>query len=268
MNSFTQNIQTVTNHDIEAASAAKAPWETWIEEDILPEIDPVTNATTIKLLDVIRALLKAPDDDLEAASRAVAEYQSYFRSTYLDPESKDGWYLRNLPKNGSSLVDPLSSGTARQLWDQFKVNGSYGGQSEEEYKDWCNKWLSAAGFMARLLDLGVLGVPELTWVFCDLEDGLGQPSPARDGDRKELMGWQCQVAVAAQYILVAGHIIVEEIKCPTQRWVTPRTSDTWTAWAMALEKIACTSSEDGQWDLKAKARLAYDKMVELWLDVF
>lgn len=107
MNSSTQNIQTVTNHDIEAASAAKAPWETWIEEDILPEIDPVTNATTIKLLDVIRALLKAPDDDLEAASRAVAEYQSYFRSTYLDTESKDGWYLRNLPKNGSSLVDPL-----------------------------------------------------------------------------------------------------------------------------------------------------------------
>lgn len=122
--------------------------------------------------------------------------------------------------------------------------------------------------MARLLDLGVLGVPELSWVFRDLEDGLGQPNPARDGDLKEIIGWQCRVAVAAQYILVAGHVIVEEIKAPTQKWVTPRTSETWKAWAVELEKIADTSSEDAQWELKTKARIAYDRMVQLWPDVF
>lgn len=122
--------------------------------------------------------------------------------------------------------------------------------------------------MARLLDLGVLGVPELSWVFRDLEDGLGQPNPARDGDLKEIMGWQCRVAVASQYILVAGHVIVEEIKSPTQKWVTPRTSETWKAWAVELEKIADTSSEDAQWELKTKARIAYDRMVQLWPDVF
>jgi len=122
--------------------------------------------------------------------------------------------------------------------------------------------------MARLLDLGILGGPELIWVFRDLEDGLGQPSIGRDGDRKEIIGWQCQAAVAAQYMLIAGHVIVEEIKFPTQKWVAPRTPETWKAWTAALEKIAGTSSEDAQWDLKSKARLAHDKMIRLWPDLF
>lgn len=136
------------------------------------------------------------------------------------------------------------------------------GQSMEDFESQCNMWLSAAGFMASLLDLGVLGVPEIWDTFKDFDDGLKRTGPDRD-DPNHVLFWQCQASVAAQYILLAGRVIAQEVQHPTEGFKDHPTAETWRQWATALDKIAETVSEEAHWDLFHKAKLAHDKMVQL-----
>jgi hypothetical protein len=142
-------------------------------------------------------------------------------------------------------------------------------QTEDEYRDSCTSWLNAAGFVARLLDLDVLGDSELTLLFRDLKDGLEQPSLSPDADRNTVLFWQCQAAVAAQHISMIGHIIVEEVEQSTSTERVHLGPGTWKTWAVTLEKIAETDIGGvDAWDLKKLARIAHEKMVQLWPDAF
>lgn len=119
--------------------------------------------------------------------------------------------------------------------------------------------------MARLLDLGVLGTNEFYMVNRDLEDGLEQSGLPKNSTEEIVMYWQCQATVAAQYILIAGHIIVEEIKRLARREEIPSALETWKAWATALQKIADKDLEYAdEWNLKTQAKLAHERMVQLW----
>lgn len=75
-----------------------------MDKEILPETDPIFFADEIKLLEVIRTLIKAPDTDSEAVSQAVAKFQTWFHDEYLDEESHAGWYLRHAADNSCGIT--------------------------------------------------------------------------------------------------------------------------------------------------------------------
>jgi hypothetical protein len=95
--------------ELAAAASGKPRWEAWMDEEILPVTDPVMSGDAVKLLEIIRTLLQAPetDDNTQAAQHAVEDFQTYFHDAYLDEGSGAGWYLRHMDGNGSGITESI-----------------------------------------------------------------------------------------------------------------------------------------------------------------
>ena len=100
------------------------------------------------------------------------------------------------------------------------------------------------------------------WICRDLEEGL-EGSQARAEDSETVT--RCRASVAVQYILHAGHAMLEAAKDPSKTWVDQAR---WNVWAAKLKDLAESTPEGAEWDLKTHSGRAHERMVELWPEVF
>ncbi|KAI8712436.1 NACHT domain-containing protein [Fusarium sp. LHS14.1] len=72
----------------------------------------------------------------------------------------------------------------------------------------------------------------------------------------------------ANYILIAGDAYIKEVKQPSKKYRVEVTPVRWKLWASKLQEVSDAASIDAEWDLKNRARKAYEKMVELYPEAF
>lgn len=129
----------------------------------------------------------------------------------------------------------------------------------------CERWIGTSLFIARLFDAGLLEIQGLHFMISDIQMGLEEQNKNSPG-----LVRTCQEVVAVQYILIAGHVIAKEAKAPTisRTWKIPLNAEKWKTWAAILEELAQTTSDDGEWGLRADAAKAHQKMMDLWPGLF
>ncbi|KAI5866500.1 hypothetical protein GGS23DRAFT_274439 [Durotheca rogersii] len=148
-------------------------------------------------------------------------------------------------------------------WNRYQVPSS---KTENELREKCESALSIATLFARLFEAGILGVRGSQFAAICIAEGLGLRE-SRAVARTELARW-CEGAIAAQYILISGAALANEIRSPSQRPVYPLGKDEWRAWTAGFKTLAQNTPENAEWNLKQDAARAHDRMVELFPELF
>ena len=107
-----------------------------------------------------------------------------------------------------------------------------------EWEEQCKEWVNFSSFVARCTEARIDDhIPDFTkYPWIDIEEGLEKdflPGPKRDS----------RVMVAAQYILLAGHVISEEFVQKPRREGKFHGVEKWQLWAGKLKELAETQTE-------------------------
>lgn len=130
----------------------------------------------------------------------------------------------------------------------------------------CEAALSSAVTFARLFDAGILGVRGSQFAAIQIAEGLGLGQKNRSA-ATEIGRW-CQAEIAAQYVLISGEALAQEVKSPSQPLVYPLGKEEWKQWAAAFRTVADTIPEGAEWGLKGDAEEAHGRMIELFPELF
>ncbi|KAF5662407.1 hypothetical protein FCIRC_11530 [Fusarium circinatum] len=137
--------------------------------------------------------------------------------------------------------------------------------SKRPEDEWAGEWFSTSGLISKLFQAGCLEDYGQLWISNDLEKAF---KASTSGDVKTNAGRQAQVLAAVNHILLAGGVLVEGAKNPLPKWKLQLNGTKWKLWASKIKEVADTVDDTARWDLKKKAKQAYEKMVELYPEAF
>lgn len=143
----------------------------------------------------------------------------------------------------------------------YTIVDNYAGK-DKNLKKKCSESVNISAFIARLLNEGMLGADGLHWAGRDLMDGL----ETAEFDSKDQIQ-VCRATIAILYILLAGHLIAQEVRQPTLGLTHPLTPSRWTIWASRLEDIARAAPDDTERCLGLEAKKAHERMVTLYSEI-
>jgi hypothetical protein len=121
--------------------------------------------------------------------------------------------------------------------------------------------------LARITGAGLWGDRGVLVATDSIDEGLKGPAPAI---RSNPCALNAAAVIAAQYILLAGEVLVKYANSPDnhiyrEAWPT---QEKWKIWAAKFKDIARSAPDEDEWDLKRTAQKAYEKMISLWPELF
>ncbi|KAH6960429.1 hypothetical protein DER45DRAFT_557737 [Fusarium avenaceum] len=295
-----------TSNDNQTEIPSDRPsWLVHIEQTIEEERDDLFSESPF--YEIVRDLLVAPEDDSHAVSQAVSSFYNLYTARAEErsrkpPEYSAGNYLNSIAcvafemasevpfdtyqhdrlaelligiKKGAAdeydIEDPkfvyYGGGLyseAREKWNACHVDFYTQKRATEPDSVWTGSWIGIAALLAKLFKAGLLEENCPHWFAKDFEDAF---KPTAAGDVTIDIGPQAEVLALVNYILIAGEALAEQAKEP-QRWRLVLNANKWKLWATKLREVADVVDRNAPWDLKERAREAYDKMVELYPEAF
>lgn len=138
------------------------------------------------------------------------------------------------------------------------------GATEDEHI-YTEGWINISALLDKLYQEGLLDTKGPLWLVKDFEDAF---ETCTGGDITSDAGRQAQVLAVINHVLIAGEPFVREAKEPSEERKYELDAAKWKLWASKIQEIAEAVGEDAKWDLKNRAKNAYDRMVELYPEAF
>ncbi|KAF5001632.1 hypothetical protein FGRMN_938 [Fusarium graminum] len=281
----------------EKPSSDRPSWLVHIEEKIEEEREEFRSESPY--YEIVRDLLLAPEEDKNAVSQAIHKFYGLCTTEAEDeirgpPEYSAGHKLNTIASIAFETADEVFctsyqhdrlaelligikreaadeydtenpkfvyygwgvENAANESWNAGHVDASLQEFATEPKDAWAEAWINTAALLAKLFQGGLLDAHGARWITCDFEQAFEADTP---GDVRSDIGRQAEVLALVNYIIIAGEIFVKKVRRPSQMWKL---------WASKIQEVADLVDENTRWDLKERAQMAHDKMIELYPQAF
>ncbi|KAF5672783.1 hypothetical protein FHETE_3617 [Fusarium heterosporum] len=288
---------TASKKDQEKSSSDRPSWLIHIEERIEEERDEFP--LECPYYEIVRDLLLVPKEDNNAVSQAIHKFYDVYTTEAENeirrrPEYSAGHKLNTIASVTFETADEIFYTTyqhdrlaelligikreaaneynienpkfvyyswgvenaANESWNAGHVDALTQRFATEPKEIWAEAWINTSALLAKLFQGGLLDADGARWIADDFERAFESDIP---GDVRSDIGRQAQILALVNYIIIAGEIFVKKVRRPSQ---------TWKLWASKIKGVADTVDKDTRWDLKGRAQMAYDRMVELYPEAF